>query len=81
MEVCCDSCDGWFRTDEIGLTVEEAEALDGWRCGVSLGTHLPADIVQMDVAALKAELRRRDLRVGGRKAELQRRLHAAREVD
>ena len=39
VDLCCDTCDTWYTTAEVGLSVQQAQALDEWHCGVSLGTH------------------------------------------
>ena len=41
-DLCCDTCETWYTTLDAGITVEEAEALDEWHCGVCLGTHKAA---------------------------------------
>ena len=39
IDLCCDTCDTWYTTAEVGLSVQQAQALDEWHCGVCLGTH------------------------------------------
>ena len=39
VDLCCDTCDTWYTTAEVGLSVQQAQALDEWHCGVCLGTH------------------------------------------
>ena len=31
-DICCDTCGNWWTTDQVGLTVAEAEALKDWHC-------------------------------------------------
>ena len=47
IDLCCDTCDTWYRTAEVGLSVQEAEALDEWHCGVCLGTHQPVSAISL----------------------------------
>ena len=40
-DLCCDTCDGWFRASNVGLSVREAEALQEWHCAACLGQPQP----------------------------------------
>ena len=40
-DLCCDTCDGWFRASNVGLSVREAEALQEWHCATCLGQPQP----------------------------------------
>jgi hypothetical protein len=39
-DLCCDTCDTWYTTTGVGLSVREAEALEEWHCGACLGTDM-----------------------------------------
>ena len=66
VDICCDTCDNWYTTAQVGLSVEEADALPTWHCGVCLGTqHKPAKRKPANpnavsaVSAVKAETQAR----------------------
>ena len=40
-DLCCDTCDGWFRASNVGLSVREAETLQEWHCAACLGQPQP----------------------------------------
>ena len=52
-DLCCDKCETWYTTQEVGLSVDEAKALRAWHCGICLGTHKSRDAkVRAKAAAL-----------------------------
>ena len=42
-DLCCDKCETWYTTQEVGLSVDAAKALRVWHCGICLGTHKSRD--------------------------------------
>jgi type IV secretory pathway VirB10-like protein len=42
-DLCCDRCETWYTTSEVGISADEAEALATWVCGICLGTHRSRD--------------------------------------
>jgi hypothetical protein len=38
--IVCDTCENEYVLKHVGMTLEEAQSLDVWSCGVCLGTHV-----------------------------------------
>ena len=40
--IVCDTCENEYLLNDIGITLNEAHALNEWSCGICLGTHVGA---------------------------------------
>ena len=62
VDICCDGCQAWYITSQVGLSVEEAEALRTWHCGACLGARNPAaHAKQQQHGAAAAKKRKRSV--------------------
>ena len=39
-KIVCDTCENEYLLNDVGITLNEAQALNEWSCGICLGTHV-----------------------------------------